>query len=244
MLKSLIPAVAVALLSAQAGAPAVAKDLTNGPIVVELFTSQGCSACVDANVFAGELTARDDVIVLSYGVSYWDYLGWRDTFAKPEFADRQRAYAFQLANRRPYTPQMVVDGHVDRTGFARARVATAVSHCQEHPLQGPALSATRADGVLSIALSSGDAPDMEADVWLVSYRPGESTVSVGAGENDGAAMKHYNVVQSVVRVGGWSGQVVEIEAVAEPGMAYAVLVQGAELGPMLTTTNVADEPAA
>jgi len=235
---------AAALLSAPMGAPALAGDMPNGPIVVELFTSQGCSSCVDANVFAGELATRDDVIMLSYGVSYWDYLGWRDTFAKPEFSDRQRAYAFQLSNRRPYTPQMVVDGHVDRTGFDRRRVNSAVDHCKDHALQGPTLNTARTDGVLSITLSAGDAPDMEADVWLVSYRSGEASVSVDAGENDGAVMQHYNVVQSITRVGGWSGDAVTIEASTEAGLSYAVLVQGAELGPVLTTANVVSEPTA
>ena len=86
------------------------------PVVVELFTAQGCSSCGKANQLAAELSQRDDVLALTYSVDYWDYLGWKDTFAKPVFAERQRAYAKKFALRDVPTPQMVVGGRVQASG--------------------------------------------------------------------------------------------------------------------------------
>jgi len=80
------------------------------PVVVELFTAQGCASCGDANAWLGKLAERPDTLVLTFPVDYWDYLGWTDTFAKPEFADRQKAYVARMALREPYTPQVVIDG--------------------------------------------------------------------------------------------------------------------------------------
>ncbi|MGB1088960.1 MAG: DUF1223 domain-containing protein, partial [Alphaproteobacteria bacterium] len=79
-------------------------------VVVELFTSQGCSSCPPADALLGELATRPDVIALSFPVTYWDYLGWKDTLANGEFTDRQRAYARKLHLRQVYTPQMVIAG--------------------------------------------------------------------------------------------------------------------------------------
>src|SRR6185369_15752979 len=80
------------------------------PVVVELYTAQGCASCSEANVYAAKLAERPGVLVLTFPVDYWDYLGWSDTFAKPEYAERQKAYVAKLSLREPYTPQIVVDG--------------------------------------------------------------------------------------------------------------------------------------
>src|ERR1700744_6314163 len=89
--------------SALAG-PVAAKS----PVVVELFTSQGCAACLTSDGLMSDLAGRPHVLALTFGVDYWDYLGWQDTFAKSEFTDRQRAYLKPLALRDVYTPQVVV----------------------------------------------------------------------------------------------------------------------------------------
>ena len=87
--------------------PAVAAART--PVVVELYTAQGCAACGEADAYAAKLADQKGVVVLTFPVDYWDYLGWPDTFAKPEFSDRQKAYVAKLSLREPYTPQVVVD---------------------------------------------------------------------------------------------------------------------------------------
>src|SRR5262249_57419236 len=98
---TLTPAIAGYALSAEAG---------TRPVVVELFTSQGCSSCPPANANLIELSKRSDVLALSFSVTYWDYLGWKDIFGKPEFTERQAVYEPALGERGSFTPQMVIDG--------------------------------------------------------------------------------------------------------------------------------------
>jgi len=102
------------------GLPAAAAAKT--PVVVELYTAQGCGACGEANVYASKLAERPGVLVLTFPVDYWDYLGWADTFAKPVFADRQKAYVAKLSLREPYTPQVVVDGRMQASGARPDRI--------------------------------------------------------------------------------------------------------------------------
>ena len=92
------------------------------PVLVELFTAQGCGACRDANTYLARLADRPGVLALTFSVDYWDYLGWTDTFARPEYADRQRAYVNRLKLREPYTPQVVVDGRGEAQGLKAAEV--------------------------------------------------------------------------------------------------------------------------
>ena len=96
-------------------APAAAAP--RPPVVVELYTAQGCASCGEANAFIGKLAERPGVLPLTFPVDYWDYLGWPDTFAKPEFAKRQKAYVANLAVSEPYTPQVVVDGRAQAAGL-------------------------------------------------------------------------------------------------------------------------------
>src|SRR5215212_4728699 len=91
-------------------------------VLVELYTAQGCGTCGDANGLVGRLAERPGVLPLTFSVDYWDYLGWTDTFAKPEFAERQKAYVSKLALREPYTPQVVVDGQAEAPGAKTERV--------------------------------------------------------------------------------------------------------------------------
>eukprot|EP01036_Dinobryon_divergens_P005133 gene5133-6805_t len=92
------------------------------PVLVELFTAQGCRSCRDADALMGKLAERPGVLALTFSVDYWDYLGWTDTFARPEYAVRQRAYVTRLKLREPYTPQIVVDGRHETQGQKGAEV--------------------------------------------------------------------------------------------------------------------------
>jgi hypothetical protein len=195
--------------------------------VVELFTSQGCSSCPPANDNVAALSNRPDVLALSFGVTYWDQLGWKDTFASPAYTERQVAYAHALKHDAPFTPQVVVDGKADVVGNVRPEIERLIAHEQ---ITGPAL--TVASG--GIDIGAGKAPAAAADVWLVRYDPRVVQVPVRAGENNGRTLPHKNVVKALVRLGGWNGQAVHFALPpAAPGLSTAVLVQTRGAGPIL-----------
>jgi hypothetical protein len=234
----LLPLVlAPALLAAT---PVLAGARGESPVVVELYTSQGCSGCLEASAFAGELAEREDVLLLSFGVDYWDYMGWRDTFAKPEFVERQRAYIGSLRdnpNRHPYTPQMIVDGHFNGEGISRDLVELAIDMCLElrHLANSPPIDISRDGDELAVEIGDGAQLDAPGDVWLVAFEPGVQQVAIGAGENADQVMNAYNVVRSITRLGAWSGDPVRLVAPAAEDLTYAVLVQGPALGAMIGT---------
>src|SRR5690242_13540314 len=196
------------------------------PVVVELFTSQGCSSCPPANASLASISNRPDVLALSFGVTYWDYLGWKDTFAKPEFTQRQVSYERSLGHDGPFTPQIVVNGSSDTVGNRLGDVERLVTASR---LSGPQITV---DGMtVSIGAS---APSGPADVWLVRYEPRTVNVSVARGENEGVTLPHRNVVRELTRLGSWSGQAASFEIpAARTGLATAILVQKQNGGAIL-----------
>ncbi|MGD2131891.1 MAG: DUF1223 domain-containing protein [Maricaulaceae bacterium] len=237
---------AVATLSAIPASPVVADERAAGPVIVELYTSEGCGGCMDANDFAAELTGEAGVLVLTFGVDYWDFLGWEDSTARPEFFSRQHDYAEWLPNERPYTPQMVVDGHVDQAGFNRDTVRVVIEYCRSHVKPDPTIAVSHSGERIHVDLGAGDAPEERADVWLVAFAPGAHAIEIGAGDNAGRTMVRHNVVHSVRQLGAWDGDAVSLEAETlgdeVPGeLGYAVLVQNAGLGRMIATGYVLPE---
>jgi hypothetical protein len=217
-------ALASLALSLAAASVAWAKP----PVLVELYTAQGCGACGAANSFAAELAERPGVLTLTFPVDYWDYLGWEDTFARPEFAARQRAYLGKLAVREAYTPQVIVDGRHEASGASQEKVEKLVREAARAPKNPP-------DMLISgrrVAVGSGPRPKGGADVWLIRYDPREREVAVRAGENRGKTIEHRNVVRQIVRLGAWRGRPVlfRAPAQAEEGLETVVVVQGAEGG--------------
>ena len=213
-------------------APAAAKP----PIVVELYTAQGCGPCGDANSFVGKLADRPGVLPLTFAVDYWDYLGWADTFAKPEFAERQRAYVAQLALPEPYTPQVVVDGHAEASGQQTDKIEALLRAAVRAPRDPPAVAFI---GVRRVDVGSARAPKGGGEVWLVRYDPRAREVEIKRGENRGQTMTQRNVVRQVVRLGVWKGRPTAYHTPAspEPGLATVVLVQAAEGGRMLAVAS-------
>jgi hypothetical protein len=220
-MKSLLAAIGFALaMTAQAQAAQ--------PVVVELFTSQGCSSCPPANANLLAIADRPDVLALSFNVTYWDYLGWKDTFARPEYTQRQYDYARSLGHSGPFTPQIVIDGRADIVGNVKSELVQLIA--QQKALPGPELAIV--SGRLSISASAK--PQRAAAVWLVRYNPRVLNVPVGRGENSGVTLPHKNVVQSLQRLGTWNGAA---ESFALPpaadGLSTAILVQD-PTGPMLS----------
>ncbi len=219
----------VSLILAICPAPAAAKSPV---VVVELFTAQGCASCGEANAKLEALAERPDVLALTFPVDYWDYLGWSDTFAKPEFADRQRAYVARFALREPYTPQVVVDGRAQAGGLQSEKIGKLIKLATAAPHRAPDIVFV---GGRRVDVGSGLSPKSGAEVWLVRFDPREQDVVVKKGDNRGQTVRHINVVREVTRLGVWRGKptAFRLPVATEEGLATAVLVQGAKGGRLI-----------
>lgn len=174
------------------------------PIVVELFTSQGCSSCPAADKMLSALADSPDVLPLSLHVDYWDYLGWEDSFASPEFTKRQEAYARAAGERTVYTPQLIIDGQDTAVAPGPAQLAGLID---AHRVAPALVSLNRetsqnGDSIEIMPLSELANP---VDVVLVSYVPSR-TVEIKAGENRGRSMNYVNVVLSLDKLADWDGR--------------------------------------
>lgn len=216
------------LLLSPTAAPAQARPT----VVVELFTAQGCSSCGAANALVDDLAQRPGILALTFAVDYWDYLGWPDTFAKPEFTERQRAYARKLALREVYTPQVVVDGRVQASGVKDDAVEALVATALKAPGNPPDMEFM---GARRVAVGSGPSPRGGADVWLVRFDPRTLEVTPKRGDNKGQALVQRNVVREIVRLGGWRGRptAYRLPATKVEGLAMAVIVQAPKGGKIL-----------
>lgn len=188
------------------------------PVVVELFTSQGCSSCPPADALLGELAKKDDVLALGFHISYWDSLGWKDPLSSPSSTERQKAYARRLGDGRVYTPQMVVDGTSEMVGSDREEVLDAVRAAR------PAAVApvSFADDRRSVAIGGGAGKGEIVLVRFVQRR----TTPVGAGENTGRIANDFNGVRTLTTLGAWDDS--SLSFTIEPpvaGEGLAVLVQ-------------------
>ena len=226
------PLILAALLAGPALAQSPAVPAATPLTVVELFQSQGCSSCPPANANVNALIAgRPDVLALSFAVTYWDQLGWKDSFATPANTARQWDYAHGFAHSQVWTPQVVVNGRADITGTKAAPLSALLASTPR--IAGPAIRL--AGG--SVAIGAGTAPAGGADVWLVHYDPRTVEVAIKAGENDGRTLPHRNVVRQLSRLGRWTGATSSYTLPAAPaGLATAVLVQSRG-GPILAAAR-------
>ncbi|MHC0053145.1 DUF1223 domain-containing protein [Actibacterium sp. D379-3] len=197
----IICAISVIWLSLAGGASA--QDAA-APVVVELFTSQGCSSCPPADELLAELARRDDVIALALHVDYWDYIGWKDQFADPSFTDRQKAYARAVGSRSIYTPQMVIGGAEHVVGHRPMELAELI---QTHRAQPAPVTLTLVrDGARLRVTASALRPLPRGMVLqLVRYIP-EQTVQITRGENAGRTIRYSNIVTGWNPVAKWDGR--------------------------------------
>ncbi len=216
-----------ALLGASASWALTAEDR---PVVVELFTAQGCSACPDANATLEQVARNPNVVVLTYGVDYWDYLGWRDTFARPEFTERQRGYRQALGLRSVATPQVVINGQRQLIPRRAPDLDNALAQTATNSLPPPDIEFRETGD--RVAVGSGRLPQGGAEVVAVRYAPGLQTVEVRAGDNQGQSVKHINVVKEIHHLGDWRGRASlyelprELSARGLSNDALVVIVQG------------------
>jgi hypothetical protein len=207
-------------------APAFAAD-SSRPTVIELFQSQGCSSCPPANAALVHYADRPDWLALTFAVTYWDRLGWKDSFGQPAFTERQYAYARSVGGG-VYTPEVVVNGRAADVGDDVAQVE-ALAAKTDRGASGP-LVTVAGDAV---TIGAGQAPAGGADVWLALYDPRVLEVPVRRGENAGRTLPHRNVVKRLVRLGGWNGAPERLVLPASQGLARAVLVQRRGVGAMI-----------
>lgn len=199
----------------------VAAQSTTG-VLVELYTSQGCSSCPPADEFLSELAQAEGVIALALHVDYWDYIGWEDAFADPHFTERQKMYARAANSRMVYTPQMIVGG-VDRVeGNTPDAVVRFIGKHMAHSA-GVDLTLTRKGGQVEIRANATQPLAKGAVVQLVRYQP-EAQIEIERGENAGLHMTYHNIVTSWQRVGDWQGTAPLDLTVDAPGDQPVVVV--------------------
>lgn len=217
------------MLSAATALPGRGKA---SPVVVELFTSQGCPFCPLADEFLTTLARNNDILPLALHVDYWDYLGWPDNFADPRFTERQKQYARTRGKSSVYTPQMVVQGVDALVGSHTHEVMESIVTHMRRP-DRINVSLARTDGTLRVSLSPTGEETGLCEVYLVRYEP-SATVAIERGENAGREITYVNIVTEWRRIGSWDGHAeVVIDTEATGDAPIAVVVQSADMGPVI-----------
>jgi hypothetical protein len=198
-----------------------APSAVNG--VVELFTSQGCSSCPPADRLLRSLAARPDMIALTFSINYWDYIGWKDTLATPEFTERQQAYARGRGDGHVYTPEAVIDGLFDAVGSDRDAIEKAVAAGKDGRALSVPVNLHESNGVLQIHVGRGMGP---AGIYVLRVAKSR-TVTISRGENSGHSVTYTNVVRAIRKVGEWDGTPLNLQLADLRGddEGYVVLLQ-------------------
>jgi hypothetical protein len=223
-----------------ASIPVLAAAPTTSPVVVELFTSQGCSSCPPADALLGELAGRPGVLALAFHVQYWDSLGWRDPFGLPESAARQSRYAALLSHSGSFTPQAIVAGAQSEVGSNRPAITAAIAAAPATAHAGVSLQAAVEDGNVVVHLAAQNV-GRSVDVVAVSYLA-KAVTHVGRGENGGRALTEFNIVRSIQTLGSWNGAAavykVPLASLPADATALALLVQNANQGAILGAASI------
>ena len=200
-------------------APARATDR---PVVVELFTSEGCSSCPPADALVAELArTRPGLLPLTFHVTYWNSLGWHDPFSFLGATERQRRYVELAVSPNVYTPAMVVDGRRDVVGSDRAAVTAVIDHAFADARAAARVDVVRNGDGLAIRVGAGNG---NGSVLLLGYDRQHDT-QVGRGENGGRTLHEVNIVRSITTAGTWVGQPLTLQATMPAGEEAAVVVQ-------------------
>jgi hypothetical protein len=209
LLKPLTTAFALAGLATAGLGLATSSAAAETKAVLELFTSQGCSSCPPADKLLGEYAQDKDVLALSFNVDYWDYLGWKDTLASPDYSQRQRNYAASRGDRRVYTPQIVIDGRTHVVGSSRQQVESAIA-ANASALTVP-ITLTPDDDAVTVNIgASADANPPHGTLWLVMYDR-SVTVPIDRGENTGKTITYTNVVRKMRPITMWKGEAMSVD---------------------------------
>jgi hypothetical protein len=214
----------VLLLGLLAGLSPVAGLAAERPVVVELFTSQGCSSCPPANAYLNEMSrGRRDVLALAFHVTYWDRLGWKDPFSMAAATDRQAVYGRRFGDGS-YTPEIVVDGAAGMVGSDRDAVEPAIENAKRNGPTAAAVNVTRNGEQVAIEVGAGTG---SGRILLIGFDH-EHTTAIGRGENSGRTLTEANVVRSIRSVGQWSGAALRLNERFPEGQDVAVVLQASD----------------
>ncbi len=209
------------LLALLGALPAAGQTTSQQGVLVELYTSQGCSSCPPADALLQQMAMQPGIIPLAMHVDYWDYIGWRDTFAQEKFSNRQRKYAAAQSERMIYTPQMIVAGGARVKGYDSAEARAAIGAARS----AVELTITRSGEDVVISATPRTALSGEYVVDMVRYRP-KSVVQIERGENQGLAIAYHNIVTSWENLGQWNGEApLNLRARAAGDAPVVVIVQ-------------------
>ena len=217
----------VASMLAPTGQAFADTGATQRPLLLELFTSQGCSSCPPADAVLRELSTHDDLLPLAFHVDYWNNLGWVDPFSSAAFTARQQGYA-SVRGFEVYTPQLVVEGKSDAIGSNRSDVSATIASARREAKS--AVSSIQRSGrsvSISVGAAAGASANTAADVYLLSFDSNQST-SIRGGENAGRKLAYANVVRSMRKVGEWRNQPLTLAEQLQPqesGDRLALVVQ-------------------
>jgi hypothetical protein len=193
-------------------------------VVIELFTSQGCSSCPPANAFLNEMSkGRADVLPLAFHVTYWDRLGWKDPFSLEAATVRQDRYGHRFGDGS-YTPEMVVNGSVGLVGSHRDEVNAAIEQAKRDQNASADVSVDKVGENVAIRIGSGNG---NGKILLIGFDR-EHTTKIGRGENGGRTLAESNVVRSIRPVGEWSGKPLQIDERFPEGQDVAVVIESSD----------------
>ncbi|MCY4287544.1 MAG: DUF1223 domain-containing protein [Aestuariivita sp.] len=215
----------------------VTATAQNSLVVVELYTSQGCSSCPPADRLIRQIAKRDEVVALSLHVDYWDYIGWKDEFALASNAIRQRAYAKAYGRRTIFTPEMIINGRQSVVGSHTTKV---VRNVEKQASQPPiaAVKINRKNDLLSIDATLLQGIDQDIIVQLVRFAP-DRMISIRAGENAGRNLTYTNVVTSWENIAKWGGQEdLSLQVPIQGPEGVVVLLQQDNFGPILAAAKL------
>jgi hypothetical protein len=222
MMRHFVSAAAALWLGFAAVAESQSATSSEPVVVVELFTSQGCSSCPPADELFARLAKNPHVIPLALHVDYWDYIGWTDSFAKAQFTDRQKAYARAIGSRTIYTPQLIVGGMDRVEGHQPDQVKALIKRHLEQ--SAPVDLSLQREGTTLTIDATTEAPFADpVRVQLVRYRPSE-TVDITRGENAGRVVTYHNIVTAWDGLGEWTGEAPLSLRVEAPGDEPAVVI--------------------
>jgi hypothetical protein len=191
------------------------------PIVVELFTSQGCSSCPPADAFLTDLARqRHDVLPLAFHVTYWNSLGWADPFSIEAATQRQSQYGARFGDGS-FTPEMVVDGERGLVGSDRDRAEAVIAAAVQQNRTAASVSLSRQGEKVSISIGAGNG---SGRIVLIGFDP-EHRTAVGRGENSGRTLLESNIVRSIHPVGQWTGAAMNLDESFPAGQDAAVLLE-------------------
>ncbi len=235
----------LSVMSLSAMQPAFAEISMKQKAVLELFTSQGCSSCPPADKLLGELAERKDVIALTFPVDYWDYLGWKDTLAKPQYTRRQRDYARKRGDREVYTPQLVINGMAHAVGSRPYQIEAAIKSTRRRLKNShvPVKMAVRGDTLVIKAAKAPEGSSLKsATLWLALATKSKS-VSIRRGENGGRRITYYHVVRQLTPIGKWSGDDLVVKLPKKHVMTKGsdictILLQRGEAGPIIGAAEI------